>query len=127
MYVREGKRLRQPIYRLYQTKNGCPAGSMEIIAGNHNDACDLGKNLRKLFKDLKQREPFSGSYLDADSAFDTKGARKISFDNGVIPNMAENRRYRKKPKRGRKRLFCLSAQIPFLHSGFYSHKMLNHI
>jgi hypothetical protein len=25
---------------------------------------------------------------------------------GVIPNMAENRRGREKPKRGRKRLFC---------------------
>jgi hypothetical protein len=48
----------------------------------------------------------SFSYLNADSAFDTKGTRKISFDNGAMPNMAENRRGRKKPKRGRKRLFC---------------------
>jgi len=49
--------------------------------------------------------PIFGSYFNADSAFDTKGARKISFNNGVIPNIAENRRGRKKPKRGRKRLF----------------------
>jgi len=87
-------------------KNGYPVASTEIIAGNHNDAYELEKNLRDLFKDMKQRNlPISGSYFNADSAFDTKGARKVCFNNGVIPNIAENRRGRKKPKRGRKRLF----------------------
>ncbi|MGE0086925.1 MAG: IS5 family transposase [Desulfococcaceae bacterium] len=87
-------------------KNGYPVASTEIIAGNHNDAYDFEKNLRDLFKDLKQRNlPVSGSYFNADSAFDTKKARKVCFNNGVIPNISENRRGRKKPKRGRKRLF----------------------
>lgn len=87
-------------------KNGYPVASTEIIAGNHNDAYDLEKNLRDLFKDMKQRKlPITGSYFNADSAFDTKSARKVCFNNGVIPNIAENRRGRKKPKRGRKRLF----------------------
>ncbi len=87
-------------------KNGYPVASTGIIAGNHNDAYDLEKNLRDLFKDMKQRKlPISGSYFNADSAFDTKGARKVCFNYSVIPNIAENRRGRKKPKRGRKRLF----------------------
>ncbi|GBC61753.1 hypothetical protein DENIS_2715 [Desulfonema ishimotonii] len=81
-------------------KNGYPLASTEIIAGNHNDAYELEKNLRDLFKDMKQRNlPISGSYFNADSAFDTRGARKVCFNNGVIPNIAENRRGRKKPKR----------------------------
>jgi len=57
--------------------------------------------MRDIFKDMKQRKlPISGSYFNADSAFDTKGARKVCFNHGVIPNIAENRRSRKKPKRG---------------------------
>ena len=87
-------------------KNGYPITSTEIIAGNHNDAFELEKNIRYLFKEMKHRKlPISGSYFNADSAFDTKGARKVCFNNGVIPNIAENKRGRKKPKRGRKRLF----------------------
>ncbi|WP_339138603.1 MAG: transposase [Candidatus Electrothrix sp. GW3-4] len=87
-------------------KNGYPIASTEIIAGNHNDAFELENNIRYLFKEMKHRKlPISGSYFNADSAFDTKGARKVCFNNGVIPNIAENKRGRKKPKRGRKRLF----------------------
>ena len=87
-------------------KNGNPIASAGIIAGNHNDASDLEKNPEAVFKDMKERNlPISGSYPDADAAFDTKVARKVCSDNGVIPNIAENRRGRKKPKRGRKRLF----------------------
>ncbi len=37
-------------------KNGYPVGSTEIIAGCHHDAYNLEKNIRKFFKDLKQRE-----------------------------------------------------------------------
>lgn len=87
-------------------KNGYPVASTEIIAGNHNDAYDLENNLRGIFKDMKRRKlPISGSYFNADSAFDTKGARKVCFNYGVVPNIAENSRGRKKPKKGRKRLF----------------------
>ena len=41
--------------------------------------------------------------------FDVKDARKVCFNHGLVPNIAENKRNRKKPKRGRKRLF--SEQI----------------
>lgn len=87
-------------------KNGYPVASTGIIAGNRNDAYELEDNLSGIFKDMKKRKlPISGAYLNGDSAFDTKGARKVCFNNGVIPNIAENKRGRKKPKKGRKRLF----------------------
>ncbi len=87
-------------------KKGYPIASTEIIAGNHNDAYELEKNLSDIFKDMKQRKLLIfGAYLNADAAFDTKAARKVCFNNGVIPNMVENKRGRKKPKKGRKRLF----------------------
>jgi transposase len=49
--------------------------------------------------------PIAGAYFNADSAFDTRAARKTCFNHGVIPNIPENQRNRKQPKRGRKRLF----------------------
>jgi transposase len=47
-----------------------------------------------------------GAYFNADSAFDTRQSRKVCFNYGLIPNMAENKRNRGHAKRGRKRLFC---------------------
>jgi transposase len=47
----------------------------------------------------------AGAYLNADSSFDTRDARKVCFHHHLIPNIAENKRNRKSPKRGRKRLF----------------------
>jgi hypothetical protein len=76
------------------------------IAGNHNDAFNLNAHLQSAFKFMKRLGlDFQGAYFNADSAFDTKAARKVCFNHGVIPNMAENKRNRKRAKRGRKRLF----------------------
>jgi transposase len=46
-----------------------------------------------------------GSYLNLDGGFDSRRNRKVIFNAGLIPNINENRRNRKSPKRGRKRLF----------------------
>jgi transposase len=46
----------------------------------------------------------AGAFFSADSACDTRDARKVCLNFGVIPNIAENRRNRKAPRRGRKRL-----------------------
>ena len=46
-----------------------------------------------------------GAYFNADSAFDTREARKICFNYDVIPNIPENKRNRKRSKPGPKRLF----------------------
>ena len=80
--------------------------STGIIAGNHNDAFELKDHLRSAFRFIKGLGiEIAGSYFNADAAFDTKAARKVCFNHKLIPNIVENTRSRKKPKRGRKRLF----------------------
>ena len=46
-----------------------------------------------------------GAYLNLDGGFDSAHNRKCIFNAGLIPNIPENPRNRKRPKRGRKRLF----------------------
>jgi hypothetical protein len=46
-----------------------------------------------------------GAYLNLDGGFDSARNRKCIFNVGLIPNIKENPRNRKRPKRGRKRLF----------------------
>ena len=48
---------------------------------------------------------YHGAIFNADSAFDTREARKLVWTRGVKPNIAENKRNRKTVKRGRKRQF----------------------
>jgi transposase len=87
--------------------HGFIVASTSLIAGNHNDAFNLKTHLQSAFKFMKRLGlDFQGAYFNADRAFDTKAARKVCFNHGVIPNMAENTRNRKRPKRGRKRLFA---------------------
>jgi transposase len=86
--------------------NGYILASTGIVAGNHNDAFNLKPHLQAAFKSLKRLGlNITGAFFNADSAFDTREARKVCFNHGVIPNIAENKRNRKAPKRGRKRLF----------------------
>jgi transposase len=46
-----------------------------------------------------------GAYLNLDAGFDSTHNRTCIFNAGMIPNITENRRNRKTPKRGRKRFF----------------------
>jgi transposase len=46
-----------------------------------------------------------GAYLNLDAGFDSTHNRKCIFNAGMIPNIKENPRNRKRTKRGRKRLF----------------------
>lgn len=86
--------------------NGCILATTGIIAGNHNDAFELTDTLRAAFKFIKGLSiEIAGSYFNADAAFDTKAARRTCFNFKLIPNIVENSRSRKRPKRGRKRLF----------------------
>jgi transposase len=86
--------------------NGYILASTGIIAGNHNDAFNLKPHLQAAFKAMKRLGlPIAGAYFNADAAFDTREARRVCFNHKVIPNIAENTRNRRKPKRGRKRLF----------------------
>jgi len=47
----------------------------------------------------------TGAYLNLDGGFDSAHNRKCIFNAGLIPNIKENPRNRKTPKRGRKRFF----------------------
>jgi transposase len=47
----------------------------------------------------------SGAYLNLDGGFDSARNRQGIFNAGMIPNIPENPRNRKRTKRGRKRLF----------------------
>lgn len=85
---------------------GYVLASTGIVAGNHHDAFCLKVHLQTAFKSLKRLGlVIAAAVFNADSAFDTREARKVCFNHGVIPNIAENTRNRKTPKRGRKRLF----------------------
>jgi hypothetical protein len=46
-----------------------------------------------------------GAYLNLDAGFDSTYNRKMIFNAGMIPNIKENPRNRKRTKRGRKRFF----------------------
>ena len=86
--------------------NGFILASTGIIAGNRHDAFNLKANLQVAFKQIKKLGiQIAGAFFNADSAFDTKDARKVCFNHGLIPNMDKNKRNQKRIKRGRKRLF----------------------
>lgn len=90
--------------------NGYIVACTGVIAGNHNDAFNRKPHLQAAFRSMKRLGlTIAGAFFNADSAFDTRQARQVCFSYGVIPNIAENRRNRKTPKRGRKRLF--NAQV----------------
>jgi len=66
--------------------------------------------IRDAFQPLKQiakAAGFSleGSIMSLDGVYDCKANRKMIFNAGMIPNINENKRNRKRSKRGRKRLF----------------------
>jgi len=70
---------------------------------------DMGLFLDGL-KALKRVAKMTGlvltrAYLNLDSGFDSKLNRQCMFNAGMIPNITENPRNRKRTKRGRKRLF----------------------
>jgi hypothetical protein len=66
----------------------------------------LPQSLHALKKVAKQVGlDLRGTYLNLDGGFDSKANRKCIFNRGLIPNIPENPRNRKHPKRGRKRLF----------------------
>ncbi len=86
--------------------NGYVVASTGIVAGNHNDAYQIKAHLQTAFKTMKGWGLcIAGSLFNADSAFDTRDARKVCFNHQVVPNMIENKRNRQSTKRGRKRYF----------------------
>ena len=73
---------------------------------NETDMVLLPEGLKALKKVAKEvGVDLHGAYLNLDGGFDSKANRKAIFNAGLLPNIPENPRNRKRPKRGRKRLF----------------------
>ncbi len=91
-------------------KNGAIVATTGIIAGQHNDSFDLERKLKNMFNDMQCCGlDYKGALFNADSGFDTRAARKLLWNRGVIPNIPENKRNRQRVKRGRKRHFNLEV------------------
>jgi transposase len=74
--------------------------------GNHNELPLLVPALSALTDIAKAVGiELRGSIVSFDGVYDSKANRKAIFNRGLIPNIPENRRSRKKTKRGRARLF----------------------
>lgn len=87
-------------------QSGFVLSCTEAVSGNHHDSYELDENLKQMFKEIKAHGlTVQGTYLNGDSAFDSRSARKICFNRGVVPNIKANKRNQQKPRRGRKRLF----------------------
>ena len=86
--------------------NGNIVGTSGIIGGRHNDSYDLKATISKVLADLKRNHlEYCGAFFNADSSFDSREARKMLWNRRVRPNIPENKRNRKRVKRGRKRQF----------------------
>ena len=75
-------------------------------AGNRNESPMLRDALPKLTHLAKATGlSLTGSIVSLDGVYDSRASRKAIFNRGMTPNINENRRGRKSPKRGRKQLF----------------------
>jgi transposase len=86
--------------------NGFVLAPLPVAPVNEADTVLLPEGLNALKRvarltDLK----IGGSYLNLDGGFDSRHHRRTIFNAGLVPNIKENPRNRKTPKRGRKRLF----------------------
>jgi hypothetical protein len=73
---------------------------------NETDMVLLPQGLKALKQVAKEvGVDLRGAYVNLDGGFDSRHHRKMIFNAGLIPNIKENPRHRKTPKRGRKRFF----------------------
>ena len=102
----ERKKAKTSNILIFTEKQGYIIGAMDVMAGNHHDAFNIKENAAHAFTEMKRDDlTIAGAYLNADKAFDNKDFRKACFNHGMVPNIDENQRNRKKIKKGRKRLF----------------------
>jgi Transposase DDE domain len=86
--------------------NGYILAPLSVAPVNEADTVLLPDGLQALKRISKQIGlSFKGAYINLDGGFDSASNRKAIFNAGLIPNIKENPRNRKRPKRGRKRLF----------------------
>jgi transposase len=86
--------------------NGYVLAPLPVAPVNAADTVLLPEGLKALKRVAKRTGlGLAGAYLNLDGGFDSRHNRKAIFNAGLIPNITENPRNRKRPKRGRKRLF----------------------
>ncbi len=86
--------------------NGYVVAPLPVAPVNTADTVLLPQGLKALKRVVKLTGlQLDGAYLNLDGGFDSARNRKAIFNAGMIPNIKENPRNRKAPKRGRKRLF----------------------
>ena len=86
--------------------NGYVLAPLPVAPVNEADTVLFPEGLKALKRVAKLTGlGLKGAYLNLDGGFDSKSNRKAIFNAGMIPNIKENSRNRKTPKRGRKRLF----------------------
>jgi hypothetical protein len=86
--------------------HGYVLSPLPVAPVNKADTVLLPEGLKALKRVAKLMGlELKGSYLNLDGGFDSRRNRKAIFNAGPIPNVKENPRNRKTPKRGRKRLF----------------------
>lgn len=74
--------------------------------GNRNETVLLPEALTDLTRIAKLAGiNLTGSVMSLDGGYDSVSNRKLIFNRGMIPNIKENRRNRKVPKSGRKRIY----------------------
>ena len=87
-------------------QKGVPIFIGDTQAGNHNDLFDIITHFKQLVAwCVGVGMNLRGVLVNMDKGFDSKPLRRFCFRHGMIPNVKENVRNRKKPKRGRKRKF----------------------
>jgi transposase len=85
---------------------GIPIAMGGILSGNHNDLYEVVPQFSGMIKSLNRCGVMvENSLLNADKGFDSKSLRRACRRRKIEPNIKENIRNRKKPKRGRKRFF----------------------
>ena len=86
--------------------HGYVLAPVPVAPVNKTDMVLLPQGLNALKQVAKQVGlDLRGAYLNLDGGFDSAHNRTCIFNAGLIPNITENLRNRKTPKRGRKRFF----------------------
>jgi hypothetical protein len=86
--------------------NGYVLSPLPVAPVNETDMLLLPEGLNALKKVAKMVGLIlTGADLNLDAGFDSTHHRQCMFNAGMIPNITENPRNRKRTKRGRKRFF----------------------
>jgi hypothetical protein len=86
--------------------HGYVLSAFPVVPVNETDMVLLPEGLNALKRVAKMVGlNLGGAYLNLDAGFDSTYNRKMIFNAGMIPNIKENPRNRKRTKRGRKRFF----------------------